>query len=401
MQEFAQEYYIQWGFIRDLLFNNIIDVNSNHLLASFQDSEECLNSVMVIVIDNYFSLVASREVDKKRSLRFGTYACIENAIRQKCCSIPVAIEDNIFAIFFQYQAKDRLFDYELELGQYLKDYVSVNNGISISIGIGRAYSKMEDLFFSYQDALAALEHRFYLGNGQVVHYQNIIPYAKDINFLTQEMHSQLLTQTMSCNLDSAYRIIENIIKETMNKSINPFLVKIRFVDWLIDIISQSKQYDKDNLNSRINEISSQIFKSDTVYELQNQLKIALQEIIYVIKSNRKRINREVYESAIEYILNNYNKNITLEDIAKHVHVSPYYFSHGFKEYIGVSFVEYLKKLRIEEAKKLLLNTNMSIGKVCNRVGYSDPHYFSRVFKSVMGVSPGSFYANRYNKKGDL
>ena len=391
MPESAQEYYTRWGFIRDLLFNNIADINNNSLSNSFQKSQECLNSVMVIVIDNYFSLVDSREIDEKRNIRFSTYDCIENGIKHKCNSIPVAIEDNIFAVFFQYQQDDKSqIEYALDLGLYLKDYVNNHNGVSISIGIGRAYRKLEDLVFSYQDALAALDHRFYHGNSQVMHYENIIPYAQDINFLSQELHSQLLTKTLACDLDSANRIIEDIIKETMAKSINPFLVKIRFVDSLIDIINQSNLYGKDDLNSKINKMSGQIFKTDTVYELQDQLEIAMKEFIHVIKSNRKKINRQVFETAIEYIYQNYNKSITLDDVAKHVYISPYYFSHGFKEYIGMSFVEYLKKIRIEEAKKLLLTTDMSISKICCKVGYNDPHYFSRVFKSVMGVSPRVF-----------
>lgn len=402
MQESVQEHYKRWGFFRDLLFNNIVDINNNKLLNSFKESNEVFNSVMVIVIDNYYSLVASRADNEKRNIRFSTYDCIENAIKQKCFSMPVAIEENIFAIFFQHQSKEKSqVDYAVDLGLYLKDYVNKHNGLTTSIGIGRAYNKLEDLFLSYKDALAALDHRFYLGNSQVMHFENIVPFAQDINFLSQERHSQLLTKTMACELDCAYGIIEELIKETTGRFINPFLVKIRFVDSLIDIISQSRQYDKVGLNSQINDISGQIFKTDTVFELQDQLKIAIKEIVNVIKTSRKNINRQVFESAVDYIHNNYSKNITLEDVAGHVYISPYYLSHGFKEYIGMSFVEYLKKVRIEEAKKLLLDTDMSISKICIRVGYSDPHYFSRVFKSVMGVSPGSFNVNRTIKKRSL
>ena len=399
LQEPVQEHYKRWGFLRDLLFNNIADINNNKLLNSFKESKEVFNSVMVIVIDNYYSMLASSEDKEGRNIRFSTYDCIETAINQKCFSIPVAIEDNIFAVFFQHQSKEKAqVDYAVDIGLHIKEYVKIHNRLSISIGIGRAYNKLEDLFLSYKDALAALDHRFYLGNSQVMHYENIVSFAKDINFISPEKHSQLLTRTLACDLDSVYSLIEELVKDTSCKSINPFLVKIRFIDSLIDIISQSNQYDKGDLNSKINEISSQIFKTDNVFELKDQLRIAITEIINVIKMGRKNINRQVFESAVDYIYNNYSKNITLEDVAKYVYISPYYFSHGFKEYIGMSFVEYLKRVRIEEAKKLLLTTDMSIRKICNRVGYSDPNYFSRVFKSVMGVAPSSFYVNRSIQK---
>ena len=393
MQEPFKEHYKRWGFLRDLLLNNIEDINNNKLLNHFKNSaEESFNCVMVVVIDNYYSLIANSDNKEAREIRFSTYDYIEQCLKQKF-TIPVSIEDNIFAIIFQNNQKAPA-DYSVELGLHMKNYVKNHSGLTVSIGIGRTYNRIEDLFFSYKDALLALNHKFYLGNSQVLHYECIPPFCQDFNFLSTEKHSHLMTKTMALDIDGTYEIIDMILKEAASKSVNPFLVKIRFIDSLIDIICSSNQFEQSELNSRINEISNQIFKTDTVFELQEQLNIAAREIINGFKLSRKNINRQVFESAINYIYSNYNKNITLEDVAKHVYISPYYFSHGFKEYIGISFVEYLKRVRIEEAKKLLLTTDMSIRKICNRVGYSDPNYFSRVFKSVMGVSPSSFYGNR-------
>lgn len=94
--------------------------------------------------------------------------------------------------------------------------------------------------------------------------------------------------------------------------------------------------------------------------------------------------------AQEYIRKNYRRDLTLDEVSREVHVSPYYFSKLFKDETGENFVEYLTKLRITQAKRMLLEPSNSIKQVCLSVGYSDPSYFSRIFKKYAGVTPTEF-----------
>ena len=73
-----------------------------------------------------------------------------------------------------------------------------------------------------------------------------------------------------------------------------------------------------------------------------------------------------------------------------VDISPYYFSKLFKEDTGVNFIEYLTSVRIQEAKRLLLDGERSIKDICIEIGYQDPNYFSRIFKKHTGVTPTEF-----------
>ncbi|MGI6703748.1 MAG: helix-turn-helix transcriptional regulator [Clostridia bacterium] len=102
------------------------------------------------------------------------------------------------------------------------------------------------------------------------------------------------------------------------------------------------------------------------------------------------MNLQVFEEALEYIERNFANDITLEDVSEHVHISTYYFSHGFKRFTGITFKEHLTKTRIKEAKRLLLTTDLTIGEVARQVGYDDPNYFSRVFKNIEGIPPSKF-----------
>lgn len=107
--------------------------------------------------------------------------------------------------------------------------------------------------------------------------------------------------------------------------------------------------------------------------------------------------RKIILKAVEYINENFKKDIMLEEVANFVNISSFYFSKIFKEYTGKNYVDYITDLRIEIAKDKLIEGIISIKEICYEVGYNDPNYFSRVFKKVEGLSP-SEYKNKYTEK---
>jgi two-component system response regulator YesN len=97
--------------------------------------------------------------------------------------------------------------------------------------------------------------------------------------------------------------------------------------------------------------------------------------------------------AINYIKENFTQNdLTLNLIAENLHISQSYLTRIIKQKTGVSFTDYLNKLRINMAIKLLLDKDNSytINDIANMVGYSSQHYFSRAFKNYMGLSPNQY-----------
>jgi YesN/AraC family two-component response regulator len=88
--------------------------------------------------------------------------------------------------------------------------------------------------------------------------------------------------------------------------------------------------------------------------------------------------------------------ISLSAAANYVHISPNYLSTVFKQYMNINFVEYVMQLRINEAKKLLEKTEMTVADIGERLGYADLPYFSNFFKKVVGCTP-SEYRNRCKK----
>ena len=96
-------------------------------------------------------------------------------------------------------------------------------------------------------------------------------------------------------------------------------------------------------------------------------------------------------NAREYIDSNFSDpEISLHSVAKQVGFSPSHFSAIFSQETGGTFIEYLTKCRIEAAKVLLADKNNRLHEIALAIGYSDPHYFSYVFKKNMGISPKEY-----------
>lgn len=94
--------------------------------------------------------------------------------------------------------------------------------------------------------------------------------------------------------------------------------------------------------------------------------------------------------AINYMMEDLKKDYSINEIAAHVYLSPSRLIHLFSQEMGMSILKWRDDQRINYAKYLLFTTNIPIGAISRNVGFTDPLYFSRVFKKKVGVSPKMF-----------
>lgn len=97
------------------------------------------------------------------------------------------------------------------------------------------------------------------------------------------------------------------------------------------------------------------------------------------------------EDIISYIHSNIEKKLSLNHIATDFSLNSAYLSHFFKSVTGHNITEFINRLKIEKAKELIIEGRYKIKEIASSLGYDDPYYFSRVFKSIEGVSPAAFY----------
>lgn len=114
------------------------------------------------------------------------------------------------------------------------------------------------------------------------------------------------------------------------------------------------------------------------------------ELAYIRTENNEGLKEKFTDKVIRFLKQHHTRNITVDDICNHFGCSRSYISHRFCKSTGKTIREYLTELRIEDAKLLLTNSELTVTEIAYSVGYGDSNYFSNIFKSKTGLSPREY-----------
>ncbi len=116
----------------------------------------------------------------------------------------------------------------------------------------------------------------------------------------------------------------------------------------------------------------------------------LRQYTSLVFDTRKHAYGDMMLRALHYINHRYTEKLSLQEVADYVGFSPTYFSRLFNEEMDCTFSTYVNRLRTEQAKVLLKNTRYTLVEISGIVGFDDQSYFSRVFKAIVGITPGEY-----------
>ena len=123
----------------------------------------------------------------------------------------------------------------------------------------------------------------------------------------------------------------------------------------------------------------------------NAFLLQLHEVI--IEESEDYKNKQKVQEAIQYIQANYNKDLNMAMVSNYISMNYSLFSVIFKKYTGNNFINYLKELRMREAKHLLANTDKKVNEISMLVGYENEKHFMKTFKALYAVSPSEYRKN--------
>jgi len=215
---------------------------------------------------------------------------------------------------------------------------------------------------------------------------------EDLNaYLSKER--ELVSMIKLGDKESAAHLLHIILADFfITSGGNISLIKARVLE-LVVIMSRAAVEGGANFDQTLNvnnDLVSFINNAHTTDEITLAASQSLVKFMDELTSNSKVKNRHLINEVKNFIRKNYPHNITLEEISNFVFLSPGYLSKIFKEELGCTVMEYVTRVRIEEAKKMLLNTMFNIDEISEKLGYSDPSYFAKVFRRTEGISPREF-----------
>ncbi len=208
-----------------------------------------------------------------------------------------------------------------------------------------------------------------------------------------EKEQELIAAVRKGDRDTSYRLLNELLADIIQKYPNdPREVKARLLE-LIVVLSRAAIEGGANLKMLLSLNSQYLEELNKIESIEDQclwiLKVT-QKFVDCVGDSGDIKNLQVIQKAAEYMRDNFNKKLTIDDISQAVYLSPCYLSKIFKQELGCTIMEFLTKVRIDEAKKLLRNPRYNIMQVANLIGFDDPSYFTKVFKKSEGITPSQY-----------
>ncbi|OWZ84079.1 helix-turn-helix domain-containing protein [Natranaerobius trueperi] len=392
---FLINYHTSFDFVYNLIFSNFNSIKQIYEYAQALGFQLLPNLAIVADIDNFYYKTKNTSEQFKFKFRNKIFHQVEKIIApyKGSAAAPLGKEKIVILTSLPVCKDNEEFSVNcLTLTEKLQKRIAQNTDCTLTIGVGKQQDT-RNLHLSYQEAVSASEHKFFKGNNQVLFYHQETPLSKTLPYQDYELETIVLDKIKLGDLSEALNAFEHLFGKCFySVNTKPWLLKIKTIQFITTImrVAAEKGVDSEivfNFNAKW---TYDIIESDYISDLKIIIEKAIEDAINYVSQGKNQQNSRVIKRACKYIDYNYNKNISLNDIAEVVCLNPYYISHIFKKEIGISFIEYLTYKRMQKAKYLLLDTNETISEIAIRVGYSDPNYFSRVFKKYFGSPPSNF-----------
>ncbi len=244
-----------------------------------------------------------------------------------------------------------------------------------------------------QDAMMAPSHVSLTGKNLTDHVDDVQDSGSTMSPYPFEKEEQLVSLVRLGDRANAQGVLVEILQEIRSAGHDYLdLAKMR-VHELLTIISRSAAEGGADggeiFKAKLRHLD-QVASAKTTRELQDAAMHAVDAFVDLVIERKELSKLQLMKDAMAFIQANYQRGLTLGEVARVVDLSPGYFSRLFKKWRGITWTEYVAQLRMEKAMRLLRNSGQSIGEISSALGYGDPNYFSRAFSKATGMSPSKF-----------
>lgn len=287
----------------------------------------------------------------------------------------------------QQQAMNLLEPIRAWIEQYLK--------LTITAGIGNVAEELHRIPASCEEAGYALKYKMILGHNRVIAYEHVtnrmrahtFDYLRLISSIAQSF--RLMNEEWRNRYQDMLRAIE---QEMLHRD-----EVVNLADYLLYCLEREMSLMKEEVqvlwkHSAQPELKAAIMQSDTWEQMKQKHSHALDHFYTQLTETMKRRNHADLILQVRAYMksHSHNPDLSLESISEHFELNWKSLSKIFKEETGQKFVDYLIELRISHSQRLLLQTDRPIQEIAVDVGYANPISFGRMFKKMVGMTPGDY-----------
>lgn len=287
----------------------------------------------------------------------------------------------------QAQVQELAYECALELRERLEA-----EGISVSIGISAVSGKLAELPRLYAQAVSTGQHKFRLGRGQIIRCEDIAdreasyapPYAELQDEIADILHQR--------DRQEAARLAERLFGDMQPYALEhqakdaclAIILHIRLALASMGLKQEAGWSSPEPLWERLNEV-------ETLEEMKGWIGEVFAVAFDSLEYNHSHQYGRIIDEAIKFIKANYQHKITVKSVADALLYSSNYLNHLFKQHTGETILEFITKVRVEEAKRIMAEEpSIKMYALAEAVGYSQESYFRNVFKQHTGLTPREY-----------
>ncbi len=293
-------------------------------------------------------------------------------------------DDEILVIFSDVAGTEEIGDLLRRTIALIKSYLDSK----AQAGLSNVFSGTENIADSFRQCTDSLEYLFYYNNMDIISYTDCKSVFEKNSLSSRRFMENLSKYIELCDEENTVKTIDSLFEEIIcGRNVSPHAVKVCIIE-VINLFSTglrlySLSFPDMGILSPYAEISNQ----SNIYQLKEYILHFIREFFHFLNVFNKTQIRDEINIAKNFIIENYYKDINLGMVARTINISENYFSTIFKKETGLSFIDYLNKIRIQKARDLILGDKVKASKVAYMVGYNSISYFSKTFKKLTGQNP--------------
>lgn len=276
-----------------------------------------------------------------------------------------------------------------KLSDLIKDLNDIS-GLDVFITVGEFEKGFANVYKSFSQAKNMQEYRLLNAAGSKIYFYSCpnndsfeekSHYKADYNLFTKLLLSKNkegvndFIDSVFCNLQKCPKITPSDIHNYCIEMI----IHINKTVWNFEYANIQKEND-------YKEIFISLLNLHTLDQLKSFIKNIAENALNCLISDNEHLS-PVIRQVMNYINSNYAQELSLKTLSHKLNINPAYLGQLFQKETGQPFNEYINYFRMEKAKQLLLNTNLTATEISKKIGFNDPNYFFRLFKKKMGIPP--------------
>ncbi len=279
----------------------------------------------------------------------------------------------------------------------IQDTVAKALNLSVSIGISSLVTQYGDLHKAYRESLEALQSNTLLGTNSIVFIEDIRQNERMKPVYPVESEKEILEACRSCDKIKGREMMQQFLDSVFTIDANRHEYRIFIQRLLLNLIILQKEACGEPADDYMQQFNS----LRTQEEIETWLKdTVLGSVITHIENTEGNRYSKICQRVIAIIHEEYDTKLTLDGCASRLGYHPSYVRRILKREMGVNFSEYLSLYRINIAKKWLIETEMKVSEISDRLKYENTENFIRWFKKTVGMTPGQYRDAQENSDGD-